>query len=248
MERFIDANDELRIFRGDDYKIKDGIYIHQPTLNEICDFGELSYWNMITTLTAVPADLKWQLDEINIDYTTVSDFQLFYEWLCHRFSQNQTKLIFGDLDFNKFLPVKRKDDNSIVLINPDSNVFIDEYAYLLIVNALREIHCLERNNEVPGNNSTKRFLIEDAKEKYLLNKDKEPRSIFKNLISSMINCEGFKRDDVTVWDMKVGTFFDSVNRISKMKTSWVLMQSGYSGFGIDLKKIDKKYLDWKGEL
>ena len=41
---------------------------------------------------------------------------------------------------------------------------------------------------------------------------------------------------------------DSVKRITKIKNSDLLLQSGYSGFGINLKNLDKKQLDWLGEL
>jgi hypothetical protein len=37
---------------------------------------------------------------------------------------------------------------------------------------------------------------------------------------------------------------DSVKRITHIQNSKLLLQSGYSGFGIDLKKVSKKELDW----
>ena len=92
------------------------------------------------------------------------------------------------------------------------------------------------------------ILIEDAKEAYLRNQNREYHSYLKNLISSMINSEGFKYNHSQVWDMKINAFMDSVNRITKIKNSDLLLQSGYSGFGIDLSKIDDKKLNWLGEL
>lgn len=68
------------------------------------------------------------------------------------------------------------------------------------------------------------------------------------MISAVVNSEGFKRNDVTVFDMKICAFTDSVKRISKIKKSDLLLQSGYSGFGIDLKKINNEELNWIGEL
>ena len=98
------------------------------------------------------------------------------------------------------------------------------------------------------NEMTKEILIEDAKEEYLLNQQKEFHSQLMNLISAMINSPGFKYDHTTVWDMKINAFMDSVKRISKMQTANVLLQSGYSGFGINLKEVDKKQIDWLGDL
>ena len=49
--------------------------------------------------------------------------------------------------------------------------------------------------------------------------------------------------------MKINAFMDSVKRASKIKNVDLLLQSGYSGFGINLKDIkDKNQLNWLGEL
>ena len=102
--------------------------------------------------------------------------------------------------------------------------------------------------KIPANNSTKRFLIEDAIDEMNRNKNIEYHSNLKNLISAMINCEGFKYNHSQVWGMKINAFMDSVKRIGKIKNANLLLQSGYSGFGINLKEINKKQLDWLGEL
>ena len=91
-------------------------------------------------------------------------------------------------------------------------------------------------------------LIEDARDEQNRNKNKEYHSQLKNLISSMINSEGFKYNHAQVWNMKINAFMDSVKRIGKIKNADLLLQSGYSGFGVNLKDIDKKQLDWLGEL
>jgi len=64
----------------------------------------------------------------------------------------------------------------------------------------------------------------------------------------MINSEGFKYSHADVWDMKINAFMDSVKRISKIKNANLLLQSGYSGFGVNLKEISNRQLDWLGEL
>lgn len=78
---------------------------------------------------------------------------------------------------------------------------------------------------------------------------KEYESFLKNLISAMVNYEGFKYNHEQVWDLKINAFMDSVKRVSKIKNADLLLQSGYSGFGINLKDIkDKNQLNWLGEL
>lgn len=249
MQEFVGSlNDELQIYRGNDYFVKKGIVIHQVTLGEISDYGEREYWSMIRSLTSVGADMKFQLYDIGIDYTTIGDFELFYNVLCRVFTKEQTSIVFGDLDFEKFKIYTNKDNGNIIMYDEDADIYIDEFTYMVMIDALRKMHDLKRNDQIPANESTKMILIEDAREEYLMNKNKPYHSQLKNLISAMINCDGFKYNHTNVWDMKINAFLDSAKRIQKIKRADILMQSGYSGFGVDLSKISNKQLDWLGEL
>ena len=171
-------NDELKIYRGEDFVVSKHIHIHQPTLNEICDYGERDYYSMIYNLTATPQSLKVQLWDIAIDYTEITPYEIFYQKLYKFFPQEKTSIIFGDLDFTKFQVMQRKDDESILLyqeINGES-VIIDEYTYNMIVNYICKVHFIERDFKVPANNSTKMVLIEDARDEQNRNKNKEYHS------------------------------------------------------------------------
>ena len=81
------AYDELKAYRGLPFDFTDGISIRQPTLGEICDYGEREYYQMVYTLTSVGADLKWQLDFAGIDYTKIDDYTLFYSILSKNYTQ-----------------------------------------------------------------------------------------------------------------------------------------------------------------
>lgn len=224
--------------------------MHQPTLDEICDFGEQEYYSMIYQLTATPQSMKFQLWDSGIDYTTITPYQLFYSILYKIYPQEKTSIIFGDLDFSNFKIKQRNDNHEIILYQEidGENIVIDEYTYNTIIKYLCKSHFIERDEKIPANESTKMILIEDARDEYNKNKTKENHSQLKNLISSMINNEGFKYNHTQVWGMKINAFMDSVKRISKTKNAMLLLQSGYSGYGINLKDIDKKQIDWLGEL
>lgn len=293
-------NDELKVYRGEDFVVSKHITIHQPQLGEICDYGEQEYYSMIYQLVATPQSMKWQLWDAGIDYTTISPYELFYSLLYKMFPLERTSIVFGDLDFTKFQVGQNRENDSICLyqkvysgsIYKDGNlvyefknlldasrfigcnyddliknlsvgnqyeeyifddvksdvVIIDEFTYMMITDYLRQVHMIQKDEKLPANETTKMILIEDDKEEYERNKNKEHHSQLKNLISSLINCEGFKYDHSKVWDMKINAFMDSVKRISKIKNADLLMQSGYSGFGINLKDVDKQQLDWLGEL
>ena len=254
--------------------ISEYISIHQPTLSEICDYGERDYYSMIYQLTATPQSMKWQLWDAGIDYTEMTPFELFCAVLHKLYPQEKTSILFGTLDFTKFEIRQHKEDDSIFLYQemaiPDDNsktnsipgihtiknnvgyiyadVIIDEFTYNMIMDDLRQIHDIKKDEKKPANESTKMILIEDDREEYERNKNKEYHSQLKNLISAMINSEGFKYDHSQVWDMKINAFMDSVKRISKIKNAEILLNSGYSGYGISLKDVDNKQLDWLGEL
>lgn len=239
-------NDELKIFRGDDYIVTDYIKIHDPTLDEISSYGEKEYFSMVHTLTATPQNLKFQLWDMGIDYTEITPYELFYSVLYKMCSQEQTAILFGDLDFTKFEVFQNKKNGLITMRQGD--IVIDEYVYNVIVDYLRSIHNIEKDETLPANNSTKMILIEDDRDEYLINKGKEYHSQLKKLISTMVNIEGFKYNYSQIWEMKINHFMDSVKRVPHIKNADLLLQSGYSGFGISLKDVNKKQLDYFGEL
>lgn len=243
------SNDELKIYRGEDFVVSKHIVIHQPTLSEICDYGERDYYSMVYQLTATPQSMKWQLWDMGIDYTKITPFELFYGLLYRLYPQEKTSILFGSLDFTKFQVFRRTDDNSVFLHQPvQEDILIDEFTYNIIMDYLRKVHNIAKDEKIPANEATKMILIEDDREEYHRSQNKEYHSQLKNMISAMINCEGFKYNHSQVWDMKINAFIDSVRRISKIKNADLLLQSGYSGFGINLKDINKKQLDWLGEL
>lgn len=228
--------------------ISDKIVIHHPTLDEICDYGEQDYFKMISTITATAPDMKVKLFDMGVDYTEVDNFELFYNMISRIYSKEQTSIIFGDLDFQKFNVYTKEENNEVTMYDKENDIEIDGYTYELITDTLRKIHLLKKNEQVPANESTKMILIEDDREEHERNKNKKYHSQLKNLISAMVNSEGFKYNHNEVWQMNIYAFMDSVQRISKIKNANLLLQSGYSGYGIDLKEIDKKQLDWLGEL
>lgn len=276
-------NDELKIYRGDDFVISDEIKIHQPTLGEICSYGEREYYAMVYMLTATPQTMKWQLwDALGIDYTEITPYKLFCTILHNLFNKAQTSILFGDLDITKYemvkdnkgkvalyqklqknIPVKKNGLLNRILqflkkklkiekqtVNGMQYVdsFIYEDDYNKIVDYLRESHGIVKDEKIPANETTKMILIEDARDEFLMSQGKEWHSNLKNLVSAMVNSPGFKYTHSDVWDMKINAFTDSVKRISRIKNADLLLQSGYSGFGINLKDISDKQIDWLGGL
>lgn len=128
-------------------------------------------------------------------------------------------------------------------------ISIDENDYYKIVSCLRSMHNLKRDDRIAGSNSCRMAFIEDAKMEYEARLNEPYKSNLLPMVSTLVNMEGFKRNDTTIWGMNIYAFMDSVKRISKIRNSTLLLQSGYSGFGIDLSKFkNKEELDFMGEL
>ena len=53
----------LRVYFGDDYVVNDYITMHQPKIGEIVKYGEKQYYSMVQTLSAIPSDMKSQLQK-----------------------------------------------------------------------------------------------------------------------------------------------------------------------------------------
>lgn len=271
--------DDLKIYRGNDIEITPKITVTQPTIGQIEEFGEKRYFNAVYTLTAVGADLKWQLwDMEQIDYTQIEDYDLFITFISKAVSSqrplydelmsneekykdeiamipqdrletmciNPLQLVLKDIDLADFIPCKNTENDQIVLYNAERDITIDRMIYSQIVDAVRRIHGLKRNDEVPANERTKMDLIDDARDEAMAASRRPYKSTLKPLVSALTVKCGLCGTD-KVWDMKINAFFDSIKRINKIQDSELLLQGAYSGFA-SLKGIDRNRLDWTGDI
>lgn len=277
--------DELSIYRGKDIHINSKIIVTQPTIGQIEEFGEKKYFNAVNMLTAVGADLKWQLwDFCGIDYTEIEDYDLFVKYIAgavsskkhiynelinnkEKYSEelstvsedelnnmliNPLELVlkYSDsnksIDFADFIPYVVEETGQIILYNVALDVTVDRYVYKRIVEAVRKIHGYKRNNEIPGNEATKRDLIDDARDDAMIASNKPRKSILKPLISAMSVKMNLCGDD-KIWNMNISMFLDNIKRISRIQDAQLLLQGAYSGFA-SLKGVDKSRLDWAGDI
>lgn len=132
------------------------------------------------------------------------------------------------------------------MYNQEQDITIDKYIYTQIVDVVRKIHGLKRNNQIPANERTKMDLIDDARDEAMMSARNPYKSTLKPLISAMTVKCGQCGDD-NIWNMKISAFFDNIKRISKIQDAELLLQGAYSGFA-SLKGIDKNRLDWAGDV
>ena len=123
--------DELLLYFGDDYIINDHIKIIQPTIGQVVDYCEASYFSTVHTLCSIPSDLKSQLWDMGLDWCEVEDFELFM-MLTQTLTPDRTGILFGDLDFSKLRPFQNNQNGDIVLADKESGIIIDKMIYLRI--------------------------------------------------------------------------------------------------------------------
>jgi len=233
--------DQLQLYFGNDFKINEHLIIRQPTIGDIVDMGERNYFSMVHTLTAIPSDLIAQLSVIGLDWNKVEDFELF-SMLITSMDIDETRVLFGNLDFSKFRVVPIEGERRHILHHEELDFDMDELMYGAMARYLCMMHGIKKKPQYAGNEATKQMMIEMAIEDMERAKKKPYVSQLKSLISTMVNSAGFKYNIEQVRDMKLCQFMDSVSRIQIISSATALLHGCYSGM-IDTKKIDKDGLN-----
>ena len=239
MENLLEV-DELSLYFGEPYVVNEYITITLPKIGEVVKYGERQYYSMIQTITAIPSDMKSQLFDMGLDWTQVEDFQLFM-MLAPTLPKDKTYILFGDLDFQAMRPFQNKQNGAVVLRNPDTGAVIDELAYGKISSYLCSAHNLTKKVEKAANEFTKKFMIEEDRQKIAYNQKQPYKSFLRPLISAVKCRMGYTLDYVK--NMGLYEFMDDLNRLQVIVNADALLQGSYSGM-VDTSKIPKKNFDW----
>ena len=240
------------MFFGEDYKIADGIIISQPTIGNIMEYGEEKFYQMLNPFIINPTSFRVALWQNNVDWTMISDYELFYQLILQlQPTPRETSIIFGDLDFSKFNLYKRQDEvegnlvEDIVLVNPEQKVMIDEEIYVHMSSYLRTMFNIFPKVEKAKGKTTKQWMIEED----IMNSQNQKlsESNLLSMISFCLNHPGFKYKKNELKDLGIVEFNDSVQRLLIYESTSSLMKGMYSGF-VDTSKIDKKEFDFMRKI
>ena len=234
--------DELKMYFGEPYWVTDKICITQPTIGDICEWGEREYYSMIHALTCIPSDMKSQLEDMNINYMDISDFELFM-FLSRSMTPKQTGIILGDLDLSKFVICKSLENDGLCLYCENSDIKIDNYVYLKIVDYLRKLHNIKPKIEKAYNETTRQILIKLDRERIEKAKSQPYKSQLKELISAMMRYPGFKYKKNELKECGLYEFMDAIQGAQIYVSTTSLLSGMYSGM-IDTSKLNKKEFNW----
>lgn len=236
--------DELSLYFGDPYIVNDYITITIPKIGEVVKYGERQYYSMLSTITSIPSDMKSQLWDMGIDWTQIEDFQLFM-MLAPTLPKDKTYILFGDLDLQAMRPFENKQNDTVFLGDPETGAIIDELAYGKISSYLCAAHNITKKVEKAANEFTKKFMIDEDRQKLQYNAKQPYKSFLRPLISAVKCRQGYTLDYVR--NMGLFEFFDDVNRLQVIVNADALLQGSYSGM-VDTSKIPKKNFDWCREI
>jgi len=232
------------LLRVNEYQINDKISVHVPTIEEIFDYGDQKYYSIVQTLVATPFDLMVELDDIGIDYETITDFQLFVLMIeSIAINEEDTSILFGNLNLKNFQEAKNQQNGEHVLWDKENEIVIDQMIALEICNAIRKIHFWEAPIGRAGNVEAKQYLIQRNRIKKQRLAKKPYKSFLENIIISLVNTEEFKYDYESVMDLSIYKLNASWRQIQKKK-HWEQTMNGAFFGTVDLSKINLEKISW----
>lgn len=212
--------------------------IRIPTVGEILE-NEFNYYSIVSTLTATPFQYMVQLDDIGIDYTKLTDYDLF-KILFPIYAKTDLTILFGDLDTSDFdVSIDRKDKNKEIIYSPKNDITINELIYNDLTDAIRKINSFEKIKSKPGNESARKYLLEKERKKQKRNANKEKTPYLEKLVIALVNTKEFAYDYDTCMDLSIYKFNQSLKQIQHKIAFDNTMVGVYSGT-VDTSKLNNK--------
>lgn len=222
--------------------ITPSLSVRIPSVGEVLD-DEEHYYSLISSLTATPFQYMVQLDDMGVDFTTITDYQLFL-MLFPSFAQTDISILFGDIDLSDITIKKNPQNDTSILYSQKNDVVIDEFIYSEIVTAIRKINGLKRENRKPGNDEAKEFRIKLERKKQKRNANKPYEPYLEKMVVALVNRPEFKYNYEQVDNLSIYQFNRSFEQI-KMSIDFDNTMIGVYAGTVDTSKIkDKSCLSW----
>lgn len=223
-------------------EIVPNLFLRIPTVGEILE-DEDKYYGIVSSLTASPFQYMVQLDDMGIDYTQITDYQLFM-MLFPMYAQSDLSLIFGDLDTSDFNVYINQDDDSQVIYSPSNNIVIDELVYNDLSDMMRKINLFEKVKSKPGNESARKYLLEKERKKQKRNAKKPRFPYLEKMVIALVNTSEFPYNYETCMDLSIYKFNQSLQQIQRKIAFDNTMVGVYAGTVDTSKMADKDALSW----
>ena len=184
-----------------------------------------------------------QLDDMGIDYTTITDYELFM-MLFPMYAKSDLSIVFGDLDTSDFDVYINQQDDTKFIYSPKNNIIIDELIYNDLTDTIRKINLFEKVKSKPGNESAKKYLLEKERKKQKRNAKKKHEPYLEKLVIALVNTSEFPYNYDSCMDLSIYKFNQSLKQIQHKIAFDNTMVGVYAGTVDTSKMINKDILSW----
>ena len=233
----------LKLLYSDRVPIDEKISVVIPTVGQILD-NEESYYSMVSMLTAMPIDYMVLLDDMGLDFSVMTEYELFLHLFPYiqTLNKDDAKLIFGDLDLTKFL-LAQSDSGSLAFVDVENDIVIDKRVHSKIASLLRMVHGIKKDVRKPANKDAKEYMLETARRRLRRRSRVKESSQIESLITAMVNSSEFKYNFESVRNLTIYQFNESVKQVIKRVDYDNRMYGVYTGT-IKVKDMGKDDLNW----
>lgn len=221
--------------------VNDAIRVRIPTVGEVLECED-EYYGIVAMLTAMPIDMMVQLSDIGIDFTTIDEYDLFL-LLVGTLKEQDTSLVFTDLDLKRFQTAVNEQNGNIILVDEDSGTVIDRAIHAQIADILRRIHHLKKDNRKPANSEAKEYMIERARKRIRRQRNQESASQLEKLIVALVNTEQYHYGFEGTRELSIYQFNESVRQIIKKIDYDNKMRGIYAGT-VSAKDLSQDDWNW----
>lgn len=248
---------EQSIQLGGSFSIGGISFIH-PTIRNVLEYGEENFVSAINLFLLKPSDLMVQLDDMDINYEELEQYDIF-SLLCGEIqssksngeqSKAQKKLgwLTSIYDFDVHVD---EGTGEIYLKSESSNLVIDKASYFPIRRYfLKMTFRSDKEKYAPANETTRKAIIDQERKRQKRSaKKKHGASALESQISSLVwgNTSGYKYEDVL--DLPMYQFYDGIFRLNKIKIYNNNMFGYYSGnMSSENIKKNEDDIDWMGPI
>ena len=232
----------MNLLHASSVQIIPNLTVRIPTVEEILGQEE-TYFQIVSAFTSTPFQYMIPLDDMGIDYTKITEYELF-QMLFPVYAQSDLSILFGDVDLSDFSIYIRETDKETILFSPKNNIAIDEPVYHKLADTIRSIHLIEKVKSKPGNESARTYLLEKEPARQKRAARKPHSSHLEKLVVALVNTSEFPYDYRSCMELPIYQFYQSFQQIQHKIQFDHTMTGVYAGTVDTSRMHNKDALSW----
>jgi hypothetical protein len=219
--------------------------INNPKVGDILDFGEQRYYQVASGFVAQPHEYMVQLWDIGLDFEEIGLFDFLWLFMLKDLKVEDSKILFGDLDFSAFEFIR--DDNTGERFLKSGDISIDDLTYRIMSDFICKVNGFSVSKPPKYlNKHQKEYALDRERTKLKFAKRENEggfKSILMPIISAYVNCEESQYNYETVMDLTISQLQNAISRVRKLKHYNEVMGGVYAGT-IRSKDLNLEEVNW----